>query len=135
MGQSLNQPTRRDHTLCAVRALIPKLLVLLPHVCHRQEIGLSPLACTCSRTRIFEQRSHIQAQFPSLRNAFFNAPPGAICLAQWIFPTYTNVSTGTHTHASTDHNHTHTSKHCAQQASIELQKNDVFFPRECLQRS
>ena len=36
--------------LRTVRALMPTLAVLPPHVCHRQKTGLSPLARTCSKT-------------------------------------------------------------------------------------
>ena len=46
-----SQPTDAlDHTSRVSRALVPTLSVLPPHVCHRQETGLSPLARTCSRT-------------------------------------------------------------------------------------
>ena len=49
----------KDHTLCVVRALMPTSAALPPHVCHRQETGLSPLARTCSKTWVFLQRLHI----------------------------------------------------------------------------
>ena len=46
----------RDHTECAVRALMPTLASSPPHVCHRQGTGLSPMARTCSRTWVFIER-------------------------------------------------------------------------------
>ena len=49
----------RDHTGCAVRALMPTLASSPPHVCHRQGTGLSPMTRTCSRTWVFTKRLHI----------------------------------------------------------------------------
>ena len=42
-----------DHTLREIRAVMPTVAVLPPHVCHRLETGLSSLAYTCSRTLTF----------------------------------------------------------------------------------
>ena len=45
----LNPLIQRDRTLCVVRALVPSLAALPPHVCHRPETGLSLLAPTCKQ--------------------------------------------------------------------------------------
>ena len=50
MGQARHPSTQQDDTLCVIRALVPTFAVQPPHVCHRLETGLSPLARTCSRT-------------------------------------------------------------------------------------
>ena len=49
------QPTDKQRTTlqCVVRALVPTLAVCPPHVCHRRENGLSPLARTCSEKKTF----------------------------------------------------------------------------------
>ena len=54
---------RTDTEDCGeVRALTPNLTLLPPHVCVIAEhTGLSPLACTCSRTRSHHGRLHAHA--------------------------------------------------------------------------
>ena len=58
-------PTQR-----AVRALMPTLAASPPHVCHRRQTGLSPLARTYSRMWPFLWRLHILAHFFPLFGLF-----------------------------------------------------------------
>ena len=103
MGQARPTDTL-DHTVCAIRALMPTLVVQVPHVCHRQETGPSLWARTCSATRTFPRRLHTKAHrflclipftsekprsnrlaiispvmtvFDTCFHSFFNAPRGA----------------------------------------------------------
>ena len=57
----LNPLIQRDHTLSVPRALMPYLVAVPPHVCRRQETGLSLWARTYSKTWVFLERLHMQA--------------------------------------------------------------------------
>ena len=58
-----SQPTdAEDRTLCAVRALAPPVVAVIPpHVRRRLETGLFPLARTCNRIWSFHRRRYILA--------------------------------------------------------------------------
>ena len=60
-----------DQNQGVVRALTPPLAVLLPHVCHRQETGLSPLTRTCCRTLALLMR--LQANLTPRLGHMYNA--------------------------------------------------------------
>ena len=59
-GQARNRATQRI-IVCVVRALMPTLAALPPHVCHRRETGLSPMARAHAGRGYFLGASHIQA--------------------------------------------------------------------------
>ena len=64
-----NPPIQRTTNRVQPRALVPTLVVSLPHVCvFAKGTGLSPLARTCSKIWTFLKRLHIWAHhLPNLR--------------------------------------------------------------------
>ena len=58
-GSGSSSTDAQDHTSCVVRGLMLPQSTQPPHVCHRQNAGLSPLAGTRSWTWSSLKRSHI----------------------------------------------------------------------------
>ena len=74
MGQAYHHPPSHRTTLCRIHALMPASAVYRPHVCHRQDTGLSPKAHTCSRKCSLWVVSNCRAR--CVLERAFTAPPG-----------------------------------------------------------